>query len=442
MNWKAYIVPFLITIIFKYSRGSNGCTPFRAKNLGSLNPTLLNPLIDKIKDYIPVFDESTVPNFSSIMEEFNAGSSNEDIHLNITALLRKYGYGAEQHQVKTSDGYLLNIYHIPGKGPVVLVMHGILCSSDVFVCTGPDVGLAYLLADLGYDVWLGNVRGNPYGRKHITLSPDCAEFWQFTWDEMGRYDLPATIDYILKETKQEKLAYIAHSQGTTIFFVMASELPEYNDKISVMIALSAVSYLSHTKSLLLSTLSRLSDLGDFLAQAIGLYEFTPRNQFLDAITTIACSTPWTASVFCDSFVFLFTGFDFLGANATILPAVYGHFPEGGSTKQLIHFGQLIVSGTFRKFDYGTLENLAKYGSATPPDYPLEKVTSKVAIFYADNDNYFSAAEDRAKLVARLPNIIEQYRVPYTAFAHLDFLFGKNLKELVYDKVKDVLSKNV
>lgn len=37
-----------------------------------------------------------------------------------------------------------------------------------------------------------------------------------SFDEMAKYDLPATIDFILKKTGQDKLHYVGHSQGTTI----------------------------------------------------------------------------------------------------------------------------------------------------------------------------------------------------------------------------------
>jgi pimeloyl-ACP methyl ester carboxylesterase len=32
---------------------------------------------------------------------------------------------------------------------------------------------------------------------------------------MAEYDAPAFIDYVLKETKLEKISWIGHSQGTT-----------------------------------------------------------------------------------------------------------------------------------------------------------------------------------------------------------------------------------
>nr|CAD7576180.1 unnamed protein product [Timema californicum] len=36
---------------------------------------------------------------------------------------------------------------------------------------------AYLLADRGFDVWLGNARGNTYSRRHVRLSPKDPQFW-------------------------------------------------------------------------------------------------------------------------------------------------------------------------------------------------------------------------------------------------------------------------
>lgn len=127
-------------------------------------------------------------------------------------------------------------------------MHGILCSSADWVIMGPDKGLAFILADQGYDVWMGNARGNTWSKKHRSLSPAQDKFWDFSWHEIGVYDLPAMIDYIVNKTSVEKISYVGHSQGTTSFFVMVSEKPEYNEKIKVMVALAPVAFMENVPS--------------------------------------------------------------------------------------------------------------------------------------------------------------------------------------------------
>lgn len=78
---------------------------------------------------------------------------------------------------------------------------------------------------------MGNARGTVFSREHVYLRTTSPEFWNFSWHEIGKYDMPAMIDKILKETNQTSLHVVGHSQGTTTFFVMLSLLPEYNKKI-------------------------------------------------------------------------------------------------------------------------------------------------------------------------------------------------------------------
>lgn len=67
------------------------------------------------------------------------------------------------------------------------------------------------------------------------------------------------IDYILGITNQSKLFYIGHSQGTTSFFVMCSEKPEYNDKIRLMSAFAPVAYMSRITNPFFQLLSNFHD---------------------------------------------------------------------------------------------------------------------------------------------------------------------------------------
>ena len=97
-------------------------------------------------------------------------------------LIEHRGYPAERHLVTTDDGYVLELHRIPnaGKWPVLL-QHGITQSSAQWLTSPSYRALGFLLADRGYDVWLGNSRGNTYGRRHLSLDPAKGAFWEFSY---------------------------------------------------------------------------------------------------------------------------------------------------------------------------------------------------------------------------------------------------------------------
>jgi len=48
-----------------------------------------------------------------------------------------------------------------------------------------------VLSNAGYDVWLGNNRGNKYSRANTNFSPtDKADFFDYSFFELGKYDAP------------------------------------------------------------------------------------------------------------------------------------------------------------------------------------------------------------------------------------------------------------
>lgn len=72
--------------------------------------------------------------------------------------------------------------------------------------------------------------------------------FSYSWHEIGVYDIPATIDHILETTNEEKIFIISHSQGGTAFFVMASERPEYQNKIIASFSMAPAVFMSRTNS--------------------------------------------------------------------------------------------------------------------------------------------------------------------------------------------------
>lgn len=76
---------------------------------------------------------------------------------------------------------------------------------------------------------------------------------------MGLFDLPATIDYILRQTGHPQLYFVGHSQGTTNLMVLLSEKPEYNKFIVAASLLAPVAYLGHS-NYIFQTLAQISPL--------------------------------------------------------------------------------------------------------------------------------------------------------------------------------------
>ena len=62
--------------------------------------------------------------------------------------------------------------------PVVLLMHGIIDSTDGLMVNGRENSVAFFLHDAGYDVWAANSRCNHYSTEHAYLDPETdAKFW-------------------------------------------------------------------------------------------------------------------------------------------------------------------------------------------------------------------------------------------------------------------------
>ncbi|XP_060665937.1 lipase 3-like isoform X1 [Drosophila nasuta] len=358
----------------------------------------------------------------------------EDSHLNTYGLIKKYGYPAENYTVVTDDGYKLTLHRIarPGATPVLLV-HGLLDSSATWVMMGPGKALGYLLYEQGYDVWMANVRGNTYSRGHIKYTHNHAKYWDFTFHEMGVHDIPSSIDFILNKTGFPQLHYVGHSQGTVVFWIMGSERPEYMKKIIYMQALAPVAYLQHCKSPVVNFLAEVHSSVSFILKLIGVHEFLPQNEFIVMFNQLICDETTITKEICSNVIFLTTGFDKSQLNETMLPVVVGHAPAGASTKQMQHFGQLRRSGAFRQFDYGWLRNHWRYNSITPPEYKLENVQAKVALYYGEND-WLAQPSDVEALSLHLPNVVSQHLVNYPKFNHLDFIWGVDARELLWDRM--------
>lgn len=366
--------------------------------------------------------------------------------LDFIGLVERYGYPAEEHNVTTEDGYNLIIHRIPGrplsdskkKKEIVFILHGILASSDSWVLYGPGKDLAFLLSDQGYDVWIGNMRGNSYCRSHVNMTIYDRKFWQFSFHEVGTKDLPAMFDYILNYTKQKDLYYIAHSMGTTSLFVLLSVKPEYNTKVKMGIGLAPVAFWEKVTPSFNELVSILPVVKKFLGER-EIYDVFPQSLATVTVARELCNDNAVTQIICITILFLIVGPDPPQLNTTTLPDILTYIPSGASVQTLDHYYQNIHINDFRSYDYGKAENHKRYKQKTPPSYDLKKITAPIALLYSAND-MIATEESVLELGKRLPNVVLIQEVPHKLFNHLDFLAAINVKTLLYDRVLELIKK--
>ena len=118
--------------------------------------------------------------------------------------MSKSPFSWESHEVRTEDGWILTVFRITGievpegdKRAPLLIWHGMGMAG---------IGLADWsshFSSLGYDVWLGTSRGAWYSNSHIKDYgvdggwESLKERWDFSWAEIGLYDVPAVLELII-----------------------------------------------------------------------------------------------------------------------------------------------------------------------------------------------------------------------------------------------------
>jgi lysosomal acid lipase/cholesteryl ester hydrolase len=320
--------------------------------------------------------------FISSVENFKITDKNLTLKL-----IAQNGYTPEAHPVETLDGYYLTVHRIvpkfgnSKKNPPCFLMHGIVSQSSEFVMTGSD-SLALTLAESGYDVWLGNSRGTPHSSGHKTLSPESSQYWDFSWHEIGFYDLPAMFDRMLQVTNSTSGFYIGHSQGSTVLLVLLATRPEYNSKI-IQAHLSAPPvFMDNFRHLLfhqlgLQMIEKYShnmriDLAPFTEPVYGIYNKDDPVQalfFIIVLYMIAGGNIYHVEI-----------------NPGYFPLkVFETFPTSVSSRQFLHYLQLVDSNKFREYDYGRAGNLVHYNRIEAPEYDLKRVTVPVFIYCAQQD---------------------------------------------------------
>jgi len=244
---------------------------------------------------------------------------------------------------------------------------------------------------------------------------------------MAAYDLPAMINLALNVSQADSLYYIAHSIGTTTGFAKFSEDKEFAQKIKKFYALGPIAAMKNAKGPL-RYISKLSGTLQWFLGLLGADEFSPNQWFMREMSKYFCGNPVTRLV-CENVLFLIGGPNSKQLNATRIPVYLSHSPGGTSTRNVIHFAQMIHSGNFQRYDYGSgPKNQEKYHSNIPPVYDVTKMETPVIVYSGDMD-WLADPEDVKELIPNLRSL--DHHVALAEFNHFDFIWGLRAAPQIY-----------
>ncbi|KAJ2827535.1 cholesterol esterase [Coemansia sp. 'formosensis'] len=427
-------------------------------------------------------------------------------------IVEYWGYPHEDHLVETRDGFILGAHRITGPRvygrssaphpvegadkqstshtppvgsgrvkPVVLFWHGFMLSSECFVCHPDWINiLPFRLAEAGYDVWLGNSRGNKYSYKHIRYAPDDRRFWDFSIDEIANIDVPTTVSYILKETGAASLTYIGFSQGSAQMLMALSRNKELNSQVEHFIALAPAStprgfhnsivdyFIKATPHMLYLLFGR--------KRAMTLVYFwigiLPRDLYVAAL---------------DFSVNLLFGWTMRNLSQETKCITYWHLYSYTSVKAIVHWMQIIRCGELQMYDEdppvypllwssrsqmvapevveqsaysgvgrykdGPNANPALHDFSRPASipvsnkggrrrrrakgvlahwnntYPLKRITTRISLFHGGSDSLSSV-----DVLLEDLNVVPHETLCFPHYEHMDFLWADTVGSLVYPKV--------
>lgn len=247
------------------------------------------------------------------------------------------------------------------------------------------------LLEAGMEVWLGNSRASPESAGHLTFSNDSSQFWDFSFHEIGFYDLAAMIDAALEISQRKQLHLIAYSEGASAALTLLSERPEYNAKMTSVNLLAPAAFMANSQFKLVAL--------------------------------------------------LFNKFRFILPMSVDQILINSNQLSKNSRKQLEHYQQLILSGQFRRFDHGPRRNMERYGSRDPPNYDLSKITRPVVLHYGGRDSTVHP-KDVEHLSTQLPKETGVQLIEYDLLDHGDFSSRTEAASNVYPMVvEDIVAKS-
>lgn len=108
-----------------------------------------------------------------------------------------------------------------------------------------------------------------------------------------------------------------------------------------------------------------------------------------------------------------------------LPIMAQNDVGGTSTKNLLHWTQMMKSGDFAPFNYGELKNKRIYKNPTPPPYDVSRLRNDLArvdmLLITGGRDSMIHPKDYSRLLEVLPQSVKTVSIP--DYNHVDYMWA-------------------
>lgn len=270
--------------------------------------------------------------------------------------------------------------------------------SGFWLSAGEKNAMGFFMVQQGFDVWLGNNRGNRYSKAHTNPKISQYDYYQMSFENYGIYDIPGFYQKIFEfyQDKDQKIIYMAHSQGNSQMFAglldsrSKAYLIKHTERFFAFAPIVFMTKIDKTRQGAAKTFSPLYNVADWLSWAIDIY--------------------WIGDK-------------------------YG----GSPLYAALHYAQLIAGDkgkpVFRKYDYGWISNKYHYGCfGGPPEWNLGDFPKSVPLTMQGN------SDDDLASPANLDDLLDHlgrdyYKIDYVEGWGHNNIFANEDKTPIYNIIK-------
>eukprot|EP01017_Pseudomicrothorax_dubius_P021576 TRINITY_DN2322_c0_g1_i1.p1 TRINITY_DN2322_c0_g1~~TRINITY_DN2322_c0_g1_i1.p1 ORF type:complete len:439 (-),score=71.32 TRINITY_DN2322_c0_g1_i1:160-1476(-) len=375
------------------------------------------------------------------MQDRKTTASNTKVPPPIISEVTARGFLCEEHFVKTHDGYILRLFRVQRPDqtnefsqmlPIVVLLHDFADSAASFVLD--ERSPAYVFANLGFDVWLPNMRGNIYSKNHTMLRTDKRNFWTFTFQHSASYDLPVIFELVRRLNIARKVNVVALGEGALLLLAGLSDDPEsqISDSIQhifllapiINLGASEASFFKEFGNPQVRRLLTVSKTWDILTPE---WARLPSISLTCSLHPNLCSSPWRLLNSKDPLI------NVVPSRLALYEKVY---PAGSSLLNVMHWLQLQETKNLTKFDFGGSTNELIYaGLERPPIINLHKYKGRIFVVAAKEDEIAPPA-----IALKFARSFSSYSYLEIEGCHLSFLTGEDTEYL--QDIADIINGKV